>query len=188
VLTACCLAAPLCAGEFDPSAYRQQVDNPTRVMVLGTAHLSNAEDGWDPAVLAPLLDRLAGLAPYIITIENQPGPTTHKLWAYRAIMPEVAATYAGQAMEMATTAGLSLDMDMPQAEAALRQAIAKLRDDPARLTGAGSRRCLRRRAIPIRRWCNGGTCRLPSASRATASRAVSPRSLMNSGRRTRKAC
>lgn len=131
VLAACCLAAPLCAEEFDPSAYRQQVDNPTQVMVLGTAHLSNAEEGWDPAVLDLLLDRLASFAPDIITIENQPGPTTHKLWAYRAVMPEAAATYAGRAMAMATTAGLSLDMDMPQAEAALRQAIGKLGDSPA---------------------------------------------------------
>lgn len=44
--------------------------------------------------------------------------------------PETAATYAGLALEMATTAGLSLDMDMPQAEAALRQAMARLSDDP----------------------------------------------------------
>lgn len=131
VLAACCLAAPLCAEEFDPSAYRQQVDNPTKVMVLGTAHLSNAEEGWDPAVLDLLLDRLAAFAPDIITIENQPGPTTHKLWAYRAVMPETAATYAGRAMEMATTAGLSLDMDMPQAEAALRQKMALLSESPA---------------------------------------------------------
>lgn len=36
---------------------------------------------------------------------------------------------------MATTAGLSLDMDMPQAEAALRQEIAKLSDSPAPAAG-----------------------------------------------------
>lgn len=139
-LAACCLAAPLCAEDFDPSAYRQQVDNPTRVMVLGTAHLGTAHlgdagEGWDPAVLNLLLDRLAAFAPDIITIENQPGPTAYKLWAYRAVSPETAATYAGRAVEMATTAGLSLDMDMPQAEAALRQEIAKLSDSPAPAAG-----------------------------------------------------
>lgn len=130
-LAACCLAVPLCAEEFDPSAYRQQVDNPTKVMVLGTAHLSNAGEGWDPAVLNLLLDRLAAFGPDVITIENQPGPTAYKLWAYRGVSPETAATYAELALEMATTAGLSLDMDMPQAEAALRQTMAKLGDNPA---------------------------------------------------------
>lgn len=130
-LAALCLPTVLCAEEFDPAAYRQQVDTPTRVMVLGTAHLGNADAGWNPAVLDLLLDRLAAFAPDIITIENQPGPTTHKLWAYRAVMPETAATYAGRAMAMATSAGLSLDMDMPQAEAALRQTLARLSDRPA---------------------------------------------------------
>lgn len=131
LLAAFCLPAAVGAEEFDPATYRQQVDQPTQVMVLGTAHLSYADEGWNPAVLDLLIDRLAAFAPDVITIENQPGPTTHKLWAYRAISPETAATFAGRAMEMATTAGLSLDMDMPQAEAAMRQALARLGDQPA---------------------------------------------------------
>lgn len=124
------LPAAVCAKAFDPASYRQQVENPTKIMVLGTAHLSNAEEGWDPAVLDLLLDRLAEFAPDIITIENQPGPAAYKLWAYRASSPETAATYAGVALEMAMAAGLALDMDMPQAEAVLREALAKLSDNP----------------------------------------------------------
>ncbi len=120
------------AESFDPRAYRERLaGEPTRVMVLGTAHLDAEAEGFDPAFLEPLLERLAAFGPDIIAIENQPGPTTTKIWAYRAILPEVAATYAGQAMQMSTAAGLSLDMDMPQAEAAVRQELARLPQQPS---------------------------------------------------------
>lgn len=125
------LASPLVAQPFSPAEFRSAVEKPTQVMVLGTAHLSYADDDWDPAVLAPLLDRLANFRPDVIAIENQPGPTVVKTWAYRSILPEVAATYAGQAMMMSNAAGLSLDMDMPQAEAALRQYLADLPEQPS---------------------------------------------------------
>lgn len=118
------------AQEFSPREYRREVESPTQVMVLGTAHLSNAAEGWDPAVLDPLMDRLASFKPDVITIENQPGPTTSKLWAYRAVYPEVAASYAGPALEMSAIAGLSLDMDMPQAEAELRRHLGRIGDAP----------------------------------------------------------
>lgn len=134
------LPGALAARDFDPREYREQADiAPTQVMVLGTAHLDAAGDEWDPAVLDPLLDRLAAFRPDVIAIENQPGPTTAKIWAYRAILPEAAATFAGQAMVMSTVAGLSLDMDMPQAEAGLRDAIARL---PAREPSPADRRRL----------------------------------------------
>jgi|GEM_PF-5706336 len=123
LLAAVLLPTALHAGEFDPSTYRQQVENPTKVVVLGTARLSNADEGWGLKVLDLLLDRLAAFAPDVITIENKPGPTAYKLWACRATMRGTAATYAGQALQMAAMAGLSLDMDMPQAEAALRETL-----------------------------------------------------------------
>lgn len=134
-LSLICLAAFLgtagaSAQEFSPREYRRQIDNPTQVMVLGTAHLSNAAKGWDPKVLDLLLDRLASYKPDVITIENQPGPTTSKLWSYRSVYPEAAASYAGRALLMSTVAALSLDMDMPQAEAELRRHIGKVGENP----------------------------------------------------------
>lgn len=123
-------AAGTSAQEFSPREYRREIANPTQVMILGTAHLSNAAEGWDPKVLDLLMDRLASFRPDVITIENQPGPTTSKLWAYRSVYPEVAASFAGRALLMATIAGLSLDMDMPQAEAELRRHVGKVGDNP----------------------------------------------------------
>jgi Family of unknown function (DUF5694) len=123
-------AAGASAQEFNPREYRRGIENPTQVMVLGTAHLSNAPEGWGPKVLDLLMDRLASFKPDVIAIENQPGPTTSKVWAYRSVYPEVAASFAGRGLLMATVAGLSLDMDMPQAEAELRRHIGKVGDNP----------------------------------------------------------
>ena len=134
-LSLICLASVLGAAgtnaqEFSPREYRREIDNPTQVMVLGTAHLNNAAEEWDPAVLDLLMDRLASFKPDVITIENQPGPTTSKIWSYRSVYPEVAVTFAGRALLMARMAGLTLEMDMPQAEAELRRHIGKVGDNP----------------------------------------------------------
>ena len=48
------------APAFDPRSFRDAVEGPpTRVLVLGTPHLSGAPETFDPAVLEPLLIRLA---------------------------------------------------------------------------------------------------------------------------------
>lgn len=118
------------AQEFSPRDYRRHVDNPTQVMVLGTTHLSNAPDSWDAMVLDSLIDRLTSFQPDVITIENLPGPNISRLWAYRAIYPEAAASFAGRALTMSAAASLSLDMDMPQAEAELRRVIRTIGEKP----------------------------------------------------------
>lgn len=116
---------------FDPRHYQTKINGePTQIMVLGTAHLSGTPDDWNLQVLEPLLERLAAFKPDIITIENQPGPTLTKIWKYREILPKAAATYGGRALRMATEAGVSLDMDMPQAEAAVRRRLLDWPPDP----------------------------------------------------------
>lgn len=123
---------------FDPRNYQTKtIGKPTQIMVLGTAHLSGTPDDWNPKVLEPLLDRLAAFKPDIITTEDQSGPALTKLWEYREIAPRAAATYGGRALRMATEAGVSLDMDMPQAGAAVRK---QLLDWPADPTPADRRR------------------------------------------------
>ena len=123
---------PSAAQTFDPRRYQPDVlGEPTRIMVLGTAHLSGTPEDWDANALSALLDRLTAFAPDVIATEDQPGPTITKLWTYREIYPEAAATYGGRALRMATTAGLALDMDMPQAAAAAKALMLTWPEDPS---------------------------------------------------------
>ena len=60
---------------FDPGAHKRTAPGaPNAVMVLGTMHLSTLPKNFDPAALAPLLDRLAAWKPQIITVEALSGP------------------------------------------------------------------------------------------------------------------
>lgn len=135
--------APLIAAEdhdapFDPRTYQQAVvGEPTRIMVLGTPHLSGTPDGWDPSVLEPLLDRLVGFKPDAIAIEALTGVGIHSMWAYRESYPEVARTYGGRALVLAGISRATLAMDMPQAEAEVRRTLAAW---PAEPTPAQRRR------------------------------------------------
>ncbi|HSI46952.1 MAG TPA: DUF5694 domain-containing protein [Ideonella sp.] len=52
---------------------RDMVGPRAQVLVLGTMHLRELPQGFDPATLQGLLDRLAGFRPDIITIEALPG-------------------------------------------------------------------------------------------------------------------
>ena len=123
---------------FDPRAYqRQHVGEPTQVLVLGTTHLSETPDSFDPAVLEPLLDRLAAFRPDAITIEALPGIHIASMWQYRQSFPEVASTYGNRAMMMAGLARAGVDLDMPDAEAEVRRTLAEW---PASPTPAQRRR------------------------------------------------
>lgn len=136
-LTMLSTSGPAMAQDFDPRAYQSRIaGEPTQIMILGTAHLSGTPDKWDTRVLEPLLERLRAFKPDIITTEDQPGPTLTKIWAYRQMLPEAAATYGARALRMATEAGLGLDMDMPQAAAAVQ---ARLIEWPAEPTAADRR-------------------------------------------------
>jgi hypothetical protein len=122
------LAAPATAQTrpFDPRAYQSRhVGEPTQILVLGTAHLSETPDGFDPAVLEPLLDRLAAFRPDAITIEALPGIHVATMWQYRQSYPEVASTYGNRAMMMAALARAGVDLDMPDAEAEVRRTLSE---------------------------------------------------------------
>ncbi|GAA4762649.1 DUF5694 domain-containing protein [Novosphingobium ginsenosidimutans] len=127
---ACLIAAPPVGAKdpavtFDPRTYHQvHIGEPTQIMVLGTPHLSGTPENWDPSVLEPLLDRLAGFKPDAIAIEALTGPGIDTMWAYRATHPDVAATYGGRAMALAGMSRVTLAMDMPQAEAEVRRTLA----------------------------------------------------------------
>lgn len=127
---ACVIAGPPVGAQetvaaFDPRTYRQaHIGAPTQIMVLGTPHLSGTPENWDPSVLEPLLDRLAGFDPDAIAIEALTGPGIETMWTYRETHPDVAATYGGRAMALAGISRMTLAMDMPQAEAEMRRTLA----------------------------------------------------------------
>lgn len=134
------LAAPAYAQTrpFDPRDYQSRhVGEATQILVIGTPHLSDAPDDFDPAVLDPLLERLAAFRPDAIAIEALPGRSIAQMWDYRASYPEVAVTYGSRAMMLSALARPGVNMDMPQAEAEVRR---MLRDWPDAPTPAQRRR------------------------------------------------
>jgi hypothetical protein len=134
------LATPASAQNrpFDPREYqRQVVGEPTQVLVLATMHLSGTPEDFDPAVLEPLLDRLAAFNPDAITIEALPGRQIDNMWEYQASYDGVARQYGGRATLMAAAASVGIGLDMPAAEAELRRTLAAW---PASPTAAERRR------------------------------------------------
>lgn len=130
--------APAAAQSFDPRSYQNRVvGEPTQVLVLGSPHLSGAPEDFDPAVLEPLLDRLAAFRPDIIAIEALSGESIDALWRYREIYPEVATSYGGRVMNMAAAVRHGLQLDFPDAEAEVRRTLAAW---PATPTPAQRRR------------------------------------------------
>jgi hypothetical protein len=123
---------------FDPREYqRQVVGEPTQILVLGTMHLSGTPETFDPAVLEPLLVRLAAFNPDAITIEALPGRSIAQMWDYQASYPDVASTYGGRATVMAAIASIGVGLDMPAAEAEMRRTLAAW---PASPTASDRRR------------------------------------------------
>jgi hypothetical protein len=118
--------------DLQPIVYGQK----TQVLVLATPHLSNTPDGFDAAVLDPLLDRLAAFKPDQIAIENLSGESIHALKAYVAIYPESASTYGGRLIKGAALAEAELKLTMPEAEAESRRI---LREWPVQPTPAQRR-------------------------------------------------
>jgi hypothetical protein len=104
------------------------VADPSEVLVLGTPHLSGIE-GLKPEWLSPLLDRLAAWKPQAITIEGLSGPECFLLRHYEKSWPETADDYCSRVEKVAALAAASTGLDMPAAEAAAEQAVAKIGPD-----------------------------------------------------------
>lgn len=106
------------------------VADPSEVLVLGTPHLSGIEK-LDQAWLAPLLDRLAAWKPQLITIEGVSGPECYLLRRYDKSWPDTADSYCNRTEKLAALVKASTGLDMPAAEAAAEDAVAKLGANPA---------------------------------------------------------
>ncbi|WP_429912720.1 DUF5694 domain-containing protein [Glycocaulis sp.] len=115
---------------FDPRPYAAQVHGDvTEAYVLGTAHLAQAE-GFDPAALSGLLDRLEVLAPDVITIEALGPETIFLMRAYDTRYDGAAGFFARSALEGVSLAGEETGLDMPQARVAVDGALADWPDTP----------------------------------------------------------
>lgn len=123
---------------FDPREYQDRhIGQPTQILVIGTPHLSGTPDNFDPAVLEPLLERLAAYRPDAIAIEALPGRQIDQMWTWRESYPGSAQSYGGRAMALSGISRGLIGMDMPQADAEIRRALA---DWPASPTPAQRRR------------------------------------------------
>lgn len=139
LLAAVAMASPAAAQRpFDPRAYQSRhVGEATQVLVLATPHLSATPENFDPAVLEPLLARLAAFRPDAIAIEALPGRSIDQMWRYSEAYPDVARTYGARASVLAAMARNGVGLDMPAAEAEVRRTLASW---PASPTPADRRR------------------------------------------------
>lgn len=99
----------------------------TQVLVLGSMHLSQMPDGFDPATLDPLLDRLAAFKPDIITIESIAGEGCDLMARHPAVYdPEGIAPYCS----VPDAARAATSLDVPAAIAEVKRTLADWPAEP----------------------------------------------------------
>ena len=101
---------------------------PTRVLVLGTAHLNQLPDGaLNPGDLDLVLDRLEAFAPDIIAVESIGGRGCDELRRYEALYEGVAESYCRDPQPALDVLGMS----QPEAYLAARTRLFELADAPS---------------------------------------------------------
>lgn len=93
---------------------------PNEVLVLGTTHLSGLPKDFDPATLAPLLDRLAGWRPTGIATEDLSGLQCDALRRYPSRYAETVEAYCPDP----APAGRATGLDVPAANAEAERLLA----------------------------------------------------------------
>lgn len=112
---------------FDPSALKHSGPGaPNAVMVLGTPHLSGLPSSFDPAALAPLLDRLAAWKPQVITVEERSGAQCDFMRHYPARYRDTIEGYCWDPAPARAATGL----DVPAATAEADRLLAAWPADP----------------------------------------------------------
>lgn len=115
------VASGLPAQRFDPRAHKgPKTGVPNQVAVLGTPHLSGLNKSFDPATLAPLVDRMAAWRPQAIAIETLSGLQCDALRRYPSRYADTVASYCPDVSVAATATGL----DVPAANAAAEAMLA----------------------------------------------------------------
>lgn len=106
---------------------------PNEVLVLGTAHLAGLPDTFAPAMLVPLLDRLASWRPTAIATEDLSGLQCDGLRRYPTRYAETVRSYCPDPTPAAQATGL----DVPSANAEAERLLGSW---PARPSPAQRRR------------------------------------------------
>ena len=106
------------AGDYHPSFRPGRLKGPpagarNEVLVLGTTHLSSLAETPSPAMLAPLLDRLAAWRPTAIATEDLSGLQCDALRRFPSRYAETVAAYCADPAAAARATGL----DVPAANA-----------------------------------------------------------------------
>lgn len=120
------LAAPAAAQTyrpaFDPSAQKGPQAGPFNdIAVLGSTHLSQLPKRFQPAALAPLLDKLAAWKPQVIAIEDLSGAQCDTLRRYPYRYADTVASYCPDTAAARAATGL----DVPAANAAFQTMLAE---------------------------------------------------------------
>jgi len=125
--TALTLAQPATPG-IDLSGVQDPLGGePTRVLVLGTAHLNQLPEGaLNPGDLDLVLERLEAFAPDIIAIESVGGRACDELRRYETLYEGVAAGYCRDPQPALDALGMS----QPEAFYAARTRLFDLSDTP----------------------------------------------------------
>ena len=103
------------------------IGKPNEVMVLGTPHLSGLPDTFTPAILAPLLDRLAAWKPTAIATEDLSGLQCDSLRRYPWRYAETVKTYCFDPAQASKATGLGV----PEANAEVDRLLADLSVSPS---------------------------------------------------------
>ena len=105
---------------FDPRSHRMEIaGKPAHVLVLGTPHLSQLPNKLDPALLEPLLARLAAFKPDVITIEALSGEECDTLHRFEAQHGSAWSDYCWDTAEIEKATGLSVPAANLEAERTL---------------------------------------------------------------------
>ncbi|WP_141096230.1 DUF5694 domain-containing protein [Lacimicrobium sp. SS2-24] len=99
---------------------------PTRVLVLGTEHLNQMEEGsFEASHLSDVLDRLERFEPHFIAIEAINGRTCDEIQRYASLYPDVQ-NYCSDTSEALEALG----MTRPEAAAAVEHTLDKWPSEP----------------------------------------------------------
>jgi len=105
---------------FDPHEWKgAQAGPPTRVLTLGSTHLSQITTPTDDAMMAALLDKLAAYKPDLITVENVSGEQCDGLKRYSGIYPDSFDTWCRDP----AVGQKAIGMDVPAAAAEIHKTL-----------------------------------------------------------------
>jgi hypothetical protein len=113
---------------FDPKEWKgAQAGPPTRVLNLGSPHLSQMPVAANEALMSALLDKLAAFRPDVITVENVAGEQCEHLKRYAGVYPESFDTWCSAA----DAAQKAIGMDTPTAAGEIRKTLSTWTPQPS---------------------------------------------------------